>query len=174
MESGRMPFSAARHPLQDVDPAGGCGPGPMACADAQVGGLLRRGQPAQWPIRVYLRAEVQRDHFRAVPQAAASPPPAAKETGGGAGQRALSSRQSAQAVAATAPNSVGAVVPAAVQPAAGSDRAGLEVGPAAGDAQSVLCGSGERSYGGRILFRVVEETQRGPEKIMRYYLRRCV
>ena len=169
-----MPLSAARHPHPNVGGTRGQRPGSAARAHAQIDRLLRRGAPQWRAIRLVDLAEVQRRHLRVVPAPVAAPPPARQTHGCRAGQRRLSPRPSVAAVPAPRPASANPAVSAALQPTAGSDRTGLEVGSPARHAQPLLRHPRAAGRCGRALLPALAQAESGAPSSMLQYLRRCV
>jgi hypothetical protein len=91
-----------------------------------------------------------------------------------AGQCHLPPCQPVEAVAAEIPQGPHALVPAAIQPATGASRAGLEARSPVGHAHSVLCHVARIARGGRTMLRPLAQTQCCAPKTLRHYLRRYV
>jgi len=169
-----MPFPATRHTVPDVGAARGQRPGADPCAHAQVGGLLRGGQFEDWQIRPLDVREIRRSYIRNLPEETVAAPLARQAHGHRARQCPIPPCHIAGAPVAQIPQSVGPAVLAAIQPATGSYRAGLEIGAASGYTQQVLRHLGRIALRSRIMFRLVEKTECGAVQIMRHYLRRYV
>ena len=169
-----MPFPATRHTVPDVGAARGQRPGADPCAHAQVGGLLRGGEFEDWQIRPLNVREIRRPHVRNLPEKAVAAPLTRQAHGHRARQCPIPPCHIIGAPVTQTPEGIDPAVLAAIQPATGPHRAGLETGTAAGHTQQVLCHIGRIALRSRNVFRMVEKTERSAVQIMRHYLRRYV
>lgn len=169
-----MPFPATRHTVPDVGSAGGQRPGAFPCAHAQVGGLLRCGEFEDWQIRPLDVREIRRPHIRNLPKETVAAPLARQAHGHRARQCPIPPCHIVGTLVMQIPQDVDPAVLAAIQPATGSRRAGLETGAASGYTQPVLRHIGRFAMCSRVMFRLVEKTECGTVQIMRHYLRRYV
>lgn len=174
MELGRMPLPTTRHTLPNVDCARGQRPGADPCAHAQVGCLLRRGEPGDREIRIPLVRHVRCQDIRGVFDVAAAPPCKGKTHGHCLGQRPVPPCQATRAVAAKISQGADASVPAAIQPAVGANRTSLETHPTPGHPQPVLRDACRGTRRRAAMLRSVDKAELGVEAVMRHYLRRYV
>ena len=161
MESGRMPFPAARHAVSDVGAPGDQRPGALPRPYPQVSGLFRCGQPRIRQVHSRPVRQVRRRHLQDIPQEAVAAQVAHKAHGDRPGQCAVPPRRAVSADAASISKGSHVVVPAALQPAACADRARLEADTPPGNAQSVLRHPGRSAHGRRRVPRSMAETQFG-------------
>ena len=156
-----MPFPTTRHTVPDVGAPGGQRPGAIPCAHAQVGGLLRGGEFEDGQIRPLDVREIRRPHVRNFPEEAVAAPLARQAHGHRARQCPIPPCHIIGAPVTRIPEGIDPVVLAAIQPAAGSHRAGLEAGAATGHTQPVLRHSGRIATRSRIMFRLLAKTECG-------------
>ena len=88
--------------------------------------------------------------------------------------RPLSSRRAAEALPAAARQTAATAVPAALQPPARLDRAGLEAGSASGHSQPLLPDTRRGRQGRERLLRSLASAKSSAKKAMLHYLRRRV
>ena len=169
-----MSLPATRFALPHVGSAGNQGPDPAACADSKVGGLLWGRQFGHRTVRTNDVPYLQRRHVPDFPQAVASPANARTPHDPRARQRSLSSRKAPGRLPSLPCSTVAPVVPAALQPATGSDRASVEADSAPCYSQPLLRHAGRRAESRQRLLRPLAQTQQGAASIMLHYLRRCV
>lgn len=169
-----MPFPAARYAVPHVGSAGGQGSGGFPCANTQVGGLLRRGQPEQRKVRSLFVRHIQRANLRRIPETTPAPSLARQKDGARLGQRPLSPRQTARSFIAAASKAPDAAVLAALLSTTRSDRTSVETGTPVGDAQSLFRHSQRSPARSGILLRPLAKTEPGPTTAMRHHLRRYV
>lgn len=163
-----MPLPAARFTHPHVGAAGDQGSRVTARTDAQVRRLFRCGEPEYGEIHPADVRGVQCGHLRGIPQEIAATSLARHVHGDRPGQRSVPPCHSARPALAQIPPRSVATIPPAIQPAAGSDRACVEIGPAFGDAQSILCNTRRIAHCHPGVFRSVEKPQFRPAKIMRH------
>lgn len=169
-----MPLPTARHPMPDVGAAGDQGSGADARTHPQISRLLRRRQSEYRQIHTGHVREVRRGDIRDLFEEASAASLARQAHGHRARQRQVPPRQTSQALAAQIPRRAHFAVSATVQPAVGTHREGLEVGPPHGYAQPLLRHVERTAHGGRKMFRPLATIQSGSASIMRHYLRRYV
>lgn len=169
-----MPLPAARVTHPHVGAAGGQGSRVTARSDAQVRRLLWCGEPAYGEIHPANMCVVQCGHLRDIPQDRTAASLARHAHAAHRGQRAVSPCPSTRTTLTQIPARPGAPVSPAIQPPAGSNRAGVEVGPAFGDTQSLLRHARRIAHRHSGLLRSVANPQFRAAKIMRHYLRRYV
>jgi len=169
-----MSLPATRLPLPHVGTAGNQGPHPAACANPQVGGLLRRGQPENRSVRTHDVRRLQRRDLPGLPQATAASshprPPHDPRTR----QRPLSSRRTPVRVSTSASSTPEAAVSAALQSSTRPHRASLETDPTPRNPQSLLRHAPRSAAGRQRLLRSLAQTESSVAPIMLHYLRRCV
>ena len=156
-----MSLSTARLPSTHVDTARNQGSGLATCADPQIRGVLWRGE---FKHRQVCACNVQRVQCRNVPglsQEIIAAPLSRQTHGDCAGQRQISPRRFADTFPAQIPQGVEIVVPAAVQPAARTDRTSLETRSTNRHSQPLLCNTRRSSRCGRNLFQSLAKTQSG-------------
>lgn len=156
-----MPFPATRHTVPDVGAAGDQRPGAVPRTHAQIGGLLWGCELEDWQIRPFDVREIRRAHIRNISKEAAAAPLARQAHGHRARQRPIPPCHIVGTPVAQIPQSAGLAVLAAIQPATGSHRAGLETGAAAGHTQPVLRHLGRIALRSRIMFQLLAKTERG-------------
>ncbi len=169
-----MPLPTARHAMPDVGTARGQGSRADACARPQIGGLLWCGQFEYKEIHTCHVREVRRSHLRELSEEAATASLAQQAHGRRAGQCQVPPRRTSQAIAAEISIRAQLAVSTAVQPAVGTNRAGLEADPSNGYAQLLLRNPGRRAQSSRAMLRPLATTQFGAASTMRHYLRRDV
>jgi len=169
-----MSLSATRFPLSHVGTAGNQGPDPAARADPQVGGLLWGSQSGYRPVRTNDVPDLQRCDVPNLPPATAAPTHAQAPHDRRAPQRSLSSRKTPHQLPSSPCSTVAPAVSAALQPATGSDRAGLEADSAPCYSQSLLRHTGRSAEGRQRLLQSLAQAQHGTTSTMLHYLRRCV
>lgn len=168
-----MPLPATRDGMSHVGGAGGQGSYRAGRPDAPLRGLLRSRQFAHRAVRSPHLHRVQCPDVPALPQTAAALPASAPHDRG-ARQCPLSSCRAAEAIPAPAREEAAAAVPAALQPPARLHRASLEAGSTLGYSQSILPHVRGGDQSGQRLLRSLAPAERGAEKAMLHYLRRCV
>lgn len=154
-----MPLPAARDAMPDVGAARGQGPGLAPCAHPQVDGLLWRSQSEQRLVRSLHVQEVRCPDVRGLPEKAAAASRTRRTHNHRVGQCQIPPCQTAEAMAAEISQGPHAPVPAALQPAAGAYRAGLEAGSPDGHAQSYLPHVERTARYGWTMLRPLAETQ---------------
>lgn len=169
-----MSLPATRFPLPHVGAARNQGPDPAACADPKVRGLLWCRQFGYRAVRTDDVPYLQRRNVPDFPQAVASPTNARAPHDRRARQRSLSSRKTPGRLSSSPCSTVAPAVPAALQPAIGSDRAGVEADSAPCYSQPLLRYAGRSAQSRQRLLRPLAKTQQGIASIMLHYLRRCV
>jgi hypothetical protein len=169
-----MPLPTARHTMPDVGAARGQGSGADACAHPQIGSVLWRGQSEYGQIHTHHVREVRCSHLRDLSEEASAASLARQAHGDRAGQRQVPPRRTSQAIAAEISIRAQLAVSAAVQPAVGTHRAGLEAGSSNGYAQLLLRNPGRRALSSRAMLRPLATTQFGAAQTMRHYLSRYV
>jgi len=169
-----MSLPATRLPLPHVGSAGNQGPHPAACANPQVGGLLRRGQPENRSVRTHDVRRLQRPDLPGLPQATAASSHRRPPHNPRIGQRPLSSRRTPGPVSTSTISTPEAAVSAALQSSTRPHRASLEIDPPLGDPQSLLRHAPRSAAGRQRLLRSLAQTESSVAPIMLHYLRRCV
>jgi len=169
-----MPLPATRHALPHVGAAGAKRPDRTACADPQVGGLLRGGQRRHWQTGNALRAEIQRRIFPALLATAAQASLPRQMLGAGAGQRQVPPRPRTRALAEPAPRATHAIVLATIQSRAQSRRTRMETRAPLGNPQSALPDTGRHHGCRERALWTLGKIESAIGKTMRHYLRRCV
>ncbi len=169
-----MSLPATRLPLSHVGTSRSQGPDPAACADPKVGGLLWGRQFGHRTVCTNDVPHLQRRHLQDFPQAVASPANARTPLDRRARQRSVSSRKTPGRLPSSPCSTIAPAVPAALQPAIGSDRAGVEADSAPCYSQSLLRHTGRSAEGRQRLLRSLAYAQQGPASVMLHYLRRCV
>ena len=169
-----MSLPATRLPLPHVGTARSQGPDPAACADPKVGGLLRGRQFGHRTVRTNDVPDFQRRHLQDFPQTVASPANARTPLDRRARQRAVSSRKTPGRLPSSPCSTVASAVPAALQPATGSDRAGVEADSAPRYSQPLLRHAGRSAESRQRLLRSLAQAQQRAASTMLHYLRRCV
>lgn len=154
-----MPFPATRHTVPNVGATGGQRPGAVPCAHAQVGGLLRGGELEDGQIRLLDVREIRRTNIRNLPEETVAAPLARQAHGHRARQCPIPPCHIVGAPVTQIPQGVDPAVLAAIQPATGSHRTGLEAGAAVGYTQPILCHLGRIALRSRIMFRLLEKTE---------------
>src|SRR5208283_2721996 len=169
-----MPFPTARYALSHVGATGRQRSSRTACADAQVGGLLRGSQYRGGHTSDTVRAEVQRRILPTLPGATAQASRSRQTLGTAPGQHPIPPRPISQALAGPAPQAANVTVLASVQPRSEPDRTRVKADAPLGDAQSALSDAGryyERRNGA---LPVLETAKPTVNQTMRHYLRRYV
>lgn len=156
-----MPLPAARHTMPDVGAAGDQGSGADACPHPQIGGLFWGGQSEHRQIHPRHVRKVRRGHVREFSEETPATSLARQAHGCRSGQRTVPPRHSSPAIAAQVPRRAHPAVSAAVQPATGANRAGLEVGPPNGHAQPLLCNPRRIAHLSRKMLRPLAKTKFG-------------
>jgi len=169
-----MPLPAARIALPHVDCAREPGSGRHACADEEIGGLLRRREPEHRPLGHVVLPALQWGDLRSLYTSAATPSTTRPADGRRTRQRRVPPRPSDQAPVAQAPTPSELLLPASVQPAAIDDRTGLEAHPAAGHTQPPLPDAPRRPRGRHRMLSALAATERDAPASMLHHLRRCV
>ena len=169
-----MPFPTTRHTMPDVGAPRGQRPGAVPCAHTQIGGLLRSGELEDWQIHPLDVREIRRPHIRSLLEETVAAPLARQAHGHRARQCPIPPCHIVGVPVTQIPQGIDPPVLAAIQPATGSRRAGLETGAASGYAQPLLRHLGRIALCSRVMFRLVEKTECSTVQIMRHYLRRYV
>ncbi len=169
-----MPLPAARHTLPNVDCARGQRPGVDPCTHPQVDCLLWRSEPGDREIRIQPVRHVRRQNIRNVLDAVAAPTDPRKTHGDRLGQRPVPPCQATRANAAQISKSADTAIPAAIQPAVGTNRTSLETHPTLGHPQPVLRDTCRGTRRCPAMLHSVDKVQLGIEETMRHYLRRYV
>jgi hypothetical protein len=169
-----MPFPAARVAVSHVGSARGSRPDLDACLHAEIGGVLRCGQPEYRPIRQQVLPSLQRPDLRSVCAATAATPQTWQTNDRRARQCCIPPRSCAGSAAAEESACADISISAAIQPTTVVDRTGLEAHPAIGHAQSILRNTPSRSRGRYRLFPQMGTAKQRAAKAMLHYLRRCV
>lgn len=154
-----MPFPATRHTVPNVGAAGSKRPGAFPCAHPQVGGMLRGSKPEDGQIRQLDVREIRRTHIRNIPEEIVAAPLARQAHGHRARQCAIPPCHIVGATVAQIPQGADPAVLAAIQPAIGSHRAGLETGAEDVYTQPVLRHSGRIALRSRIMFRLLAKAE---------------
>ncbi len=160
--------------LPYVGAAGNQGPYLAACTDPQIRILLWRRQLEHRSVRAHDVSSLQRRDLPAFSQAAAVPTNAGTLNDRRPRQCPLPPCVTPRSLPASPYPAPAAAVPAALQPATGPDRAGLETHPASRDAQPLLRNTSRSARSGQRLLRSVASTEHRVAKIMLHYLRRCL
>ena len=169
-----MPLPTARFTSPHVDTARNQGSGFAACADPQVRGVLWRGEFKHWQICSRYVRRVQCRNVPGFSQEIIAAPLSRQTHGDRTGQRQVSPRHIAGAIAAQIPRRPEIAVLAAVQSATCTYRTGLEARPTTCYPQSLLCYPHRSARCNRKLFQSLAQTQSSAAQIMRHYLRRYV
>jgi len=169
-----MSLPAARFPVPHVGTARNQGPDPAACADPKVGCLLWGRQFGHRTVRTDDVPHLQCRYVPDFPPAVALPANAWTAHDPRARQRSLSSRKTPGRLPASPCRTVASAVPAALQPATGSDRTGVEADSAPCNSQPLLRHAGRSAEGRQRLLRPVAKAQQSSASTMLHYLRRCV
>jgi hypothetical protein len=169
-----MSLPATRLALPHVGSARNQRPDSAACSDPQVGGLLWSRQPGYRAVRTNDVPYLQRRHVPDFPQALASPANARTPHDRRARQRSLSSRKTPGRLPSSQCSTVASAVPAALQPATGSDRASVEADSTPCHSQSLLRHARRSAESRKCLLRSLAQAQQGAASAMLHYLRRCV
>ena len=169
-----MSLPTTRFPLPHVGAARNQGSDPAPCADPKVGGLLRGRQFGHRPVRANDVPYLQRRHVPDLSQAIAPPANPWAPHDRRARQRSLSSRKAPGRLPSSPCSTTAPAVPAALQPATGSDRTGMEAGSAAGHPQPLLRHAGRSTARCPCLLRSLAATKQGAPSAMLHYLRRRV
>jgi hypothetical protein len=169
-----MPLPATRHALSYVDATRRKGSRSIACAHAQVRGVLRGGKHSHRHAGHCIRVAVQ---WRVLPALSEKPPqtPFPRQAPRlGAGQRQAPPRSRAPALAATAAQGAHAFIPASMQSRTQPNRLGLEADMPTGHTQSALSNTRRchRRCDGAL--RSMGQAQSTTTETMRHYLRRYV
>ena len=154
-----MPFPATRHTVPDVGAARGQRPGAIPCPHPQIGGMLRGGKLEDWQIRPLNVREIRRPHIRNVLEETVAAPLARQAHGHRTRQCTIPPCDIVGAAVTQIPQGADPAIFAAIQPATGSHRAGLETGAAAGYTQQVLRHLGGIALRSRIMFRLLAKTE---------------
>jgi len=174
MESGRMPFPAARHTKPNVGATRNKRPDIETCAYAQIGRVLRRGQREHWQVHSDHLRQVQRGNIRTFSEKIIAPPNTRQTDGNHPGQRSIPPCGAACSIVEKISQHSEIGVSAAIQPTTCSDRAGMEACQAHCNAQPILRNVEHVGGGSRIMLRPMEKTKSDSEKIMRHKLSRHV
>src|SRR5271154_2236142 len=169
-----MPLPTTRFPLPHVGAARNQGSDPAARANSKVGGLLWCRQFGYRAVRTDDVPYLQRRHVPDFPQTVASSANARTPHDRRARQRSLSSRKTPDRLSSSPCSTVAPAVPAALQPAIGSDRASVEADSAPCYSQPLLRHAGRCTESRQRCFRSLAQAQQGTASIMLHYLRRCV
>ena len=169
-----MPFPATRYTLPNVGATRSERPHSFACAYAQVGCLLWRGEFGYWQAGHCLRTEIQRGFIRELSEVATQASAAQQTPSRNTGQRQIPPRARVALLSASIPQPTHTTISSSVQPRTQSDRARLEAGTLVGHPQPALRVTGRRSQRCARTFRDLGEAQSATGKIMRHYLGRYV
>jgi len=169
-----MSLPATRLALPHVGTPGNQGSHPAACPDPQVRGVFRRRQCGQRSVRSHDVHDFQRRDVPGLSQATAAPTHPGPTHDPRARQCSLSSRNTPAPIPASQRPTPAAALSPALQPATRSDRAGLETGPALGNAQPLLRNASRRTEGRQRLLRSLAPTEQRAAPSMLHYLRRGV
>jgi hypothetical protein len=148
-----MSLPTARFALSHVGTAGNQGPHLAACADPQVGGVLRRRQFGYRSVRTHDVPDLQRRNVPHFPQAIAAPTNAGTANDRRARQCPISSRKTPGHLSSSSCPTIAPAFPAALQPATCSNRASLEADTAPRDSQPLLRNASRRAAGRQRLLR---------------------
>lgn len=174
MESGRVPFPAARDTKPNVGTTRNKRPDIAACAYAQIGSVLRCGQHEHWQVRSNHLRQVQRRNIRAFSETNIAPPNTRQTDGDHPGQCPIPPCGAACSIVGKKSQNSEIGVSAAIQPATCSNRASMEACQAHCNTQPILCNVDHVDRGRRIMFRPMEKTKPDSDKIMRHNLSRHV
>jgi hypothetical protein len=169
-----MSLPATWFPLPHVGTARDQRPDPAACADPQIRILLWGGQPGYRAVRTNDVPHLQCSHVQNVPPAPVASADAGAPYDRRARQRPIPSRKAPGQVPASQCPTAASAVPAALQSATGSNRAGLEAGSTPRHPQSLLCHAVKRADSPQRLLRSLAQAQQGTASTMLHYLRRRV
>jgi len=169
-----MSLPATRLALPNVDTARDQGPRPAACADSQVRGLLRCGEPQYGKVRTHDVRSLQCRDLPGLPQATAAASASRPPHGAGTGQRPRSPRRTPRSIPSPLRSAHQALVPAALQSTTRPHRTSLEARPTARHSQSLLRYTPRGPGSHRRLLRSLAKTQSGVAATMLHYLGRYV
>ena len=169
-----MSISTTRFAPPHVGTAGDQRPHFAACTDAQVGGLLWRGQFAHRPIHPHDVSDFQRHHLPAFPEAIAASPNARPAHDPRARQHPLTSRRPPGFPSASLQAKLETLMPTTLQSATRTHRAGLETDPAPGYTQPLLGHAPRGLAGHQRVLRSLASSEYNTVAPMLHYLRRCV
>ena len=169
-----MSFPATRHALPDVGAARDQRPRAATCTYTQVHRLLRCGEFDQRQVRLCLKPRLQCTDIRAVSRALAAQTYKGQAHADRSGQRPISPCKTSQTISAPIPQGVDTGISAALQPATGAYRAGVEAHPPYGDSQSAFPDAKRSARCGSRMLCAVAQTKFSSETIMRRYLSRYV
>ncbi len=169
-----MSLPAARLPLPHVGTARNQGSDPAACADPKIRCLFWCRQFGQRAVRANDVPHLQRRHLQDFSQTLAAPAHAGTKDDRRAGQCSISPRATPGRFPPQQCSKSQPVVPSAVQPSVGSDRARLEADSASRHSQSLLRHAARSAQSCQRLLRSMAKSQYGSASIMLHYLRRCV
>jgi hypothetical protein len=165
-----MSLPATRLPLPHVGTARSQGPDLAACADPKIGGLLWGRQFGHRTVCTNDVPDLQCRHLQDFPQAVASPANPRTPLDRRARQRSVSSRKAPGRFPSSPCSTVASAVPAALQPATGSNRAGVEAHSAPCHSQPLLRHTGRSVERRQRLLRSLAQAQQGAASIMLHYL----
>ena len=169
-----MSFPATRFSLPHVGAARNQGPDSAACADSQIDILLWGGQPGYRTVHTNDVPHLQRGDLQDFPAASFASADARTPHDRRARQCPISPRKTPRRLPA-APRSIATpAVPAALQPATGSNRASVEAGSAPGHSQSLLRHVARSARSRQRLLRSLAPAQQSAASTMLHYLRHCV
>ena len=174
MESGRVPFPAARDTKPNVGTTRNKRPDIAPCAYAQIGSVLRCGQHEHWQVRSNHLRQVQRRNIRAFSETIIAPPNTRQTDGDHPGQCPIPPCGAACSIVGKISQNSEIGISAAIQPATCSNRASMEACQAHCNTQPILCNVAHVDRGRRIMFRPMEKTKPDSDKIMRHNLSRHV
>ncbi len=174
MESGRMPFPAARHTKPNVGATRNKRPDIETCTYAQIGSLLWCGQHEHWQVRSHHLRQIQRRNIRAFFEKIVAPPDARQTDGDHPGQRPIPPCSAACSIAEKISQYSEIGISAAIQPTTCSNRTSMEAYQAHCNAQPILRNIEHLGRGRRIMLRPMEKTKPVSKKIMRHKLSRHV
>jgi len=174
MESGRVPFPAARDTKPNVGTTRNKRPDIAACAYAQIGSVLRCGQHEHWQVRSNHLRQVQRRNIRAFSETIIAPPNTGQTDGDHPGQCPIPPCGAACSIVGEISQNSEIGVSPAIQLATCSNRASMEACQAHRNTQPILCNVEHVDRCRRIMFQPMEKTKPDSDKIMRHNLSRHV
>jgi len=139
MESGRVPFPAARDTKPNVGTTRNKRPDIAPCAYAQISSVLRCGQHEHWQVRSNHLRQVQRRNIRVFSETIIAPPYTRQTDGDHPGQCTIPPCGTACSIAGKISQNSEIGVPAAIQPTTCSNRASMEACQANCNTQPILC-----------------------------------
>lgn len=174
MESGRMPFPAARHTEPNVGATRDKRPDIETCAYAQIVSVLWCGQHKLWQVRSNHLRQVQRRNIRAFSEEIVTTPDTRQTNGDHLGQRQIPPCSAACSLVNKISQHSEIGISTAIQSATCSNRTSMEACQADCNTQPILCNVDHVGRGRRSMFRPMEKTKPYFKKIMRHNLSRHV